>query len=539
MQIIDSSKTIASSSKSFFLGTMFSRISGLFRDMSLAFFFGNSASFASFLVAFRLANLFRRVFGEGILSSSFIPFFESEKIKSQKNAYLFYRDLLVSLAFLLGLIVVFLSACIFVSLHFIKNEQVGQILTLCSIMLPGLIFICLYALNTAFLQSEKIYFLPSIAPLVFNLVWIISAYLFKDAVDKVAMIAMSLGICVAFFMQFLLTMQKSMFLLLKKVSIKDLIKPKLFNSDLKKLIKPISLSIIGVCAVQINSALDSIFAKIADSSGPAYLWYAIRMEQLPIALFAIATSSALLPALTRAFQDNDMNKFRLFFNKSYEKNFVLMNVCFFGIFSLGVISINLLYGRGDFDNSCAINTLFCLWAYAPSLIFVGSILIFSQYFYCQKIYLYPVIASVCSVSCNVCLNAFFVFFCNWGAISIALATSISACFNCLLLLGFIIRHKKMRLFEKKSQYFKIVIVMFMASVSTIFLTNYIFQDPTKGIIFQNIVQLSLMKNSIALLQNFFVATSCYFLLIFFFAKLFKINAVFEIAKQYLLKIKID
>ena len=71
----------------------------------------------------------------------------------------------------------------------------------------------------------------------------------------------------------------------------------LFSPELKKMIAPLLLGAVGVGAVQINSALDAVFARSASLEGPAYLWYAIRIEQLPLALFGIALSSALFPLL--------------------------------------------------------------------------------------------------------------------------------------------------------------------------------------------------------------------------------------------------
>lgn len=85
---MDTAGTIVKSAKSFFVGTALSRVSGLLRDIAMAISFGSSPAIAAFFVAYRLANLFRRLFGEGNLSAAFVPHFSELK---EKGGF-FYRD---------------------------------------------------------------------------------------------------------------------------------------------------------------------------------------------------------------------------------------------------------------------------------------------------------------------------------------------------------------------------------------------------------------------------------------------------------------
>src|ERR1700733_2872839 len=89
----------------FFSGTLLSRITGMLRDVSMAYAFGTQPSIAAFMVAFRFAHLLRRLLGEGALQSAFIPEFEALRHQSEQRAFTFFRDLTVILSFFLVLLI--------------------------------------------------------------------------------------------------------------------------------------------------------------------------------------------------------------------------------------------------------------------------------------------------------------------------------------------------------------------------------------------------------------------------------------------------
>lgn len=104
-----------------------------------------------------------------------------------------------------------------------------------------------------------------------------------------------------------------------------------------------------------------------------------------------------------------------------------------GIFLVGASSVELLYGRGEFDASSTIGTTICLWAYGIGLIPMGLILILSPAFYARENFKTPVAASVAAMMLNVILNTILVVGGGLGAASVALATSLSAWLNMLWL----------------------------------------------------------------------------------------------------------
>ena len=152
-----------------------SRISGMLRDVSMAYAFGTQPSIAAFMVAFRFAHLLRRLFGEGALQTAFIPEFEALRHHNEERAFTFFRSLTAILSLFLTLLILLccgVLACFmwFGNLH----PDNYEILLLTLIMLPSLLFICLFGLNASLLQCEKSYFIPSVAPVAFNGIWVVS-----------------------------------------------------------------------------------------------------------------------------------------------------------------------------------------------------------------------------------------------------------------------------------------------------------------------------------------------------------------------------
>lgn len=426
----DSSRLVSKSALSFLTGTFLSRISGMLRDMTMAFCFGSNPAIAAFMVAYRFANLIRRLFGEGALSSSFIPHFEALRQDDPEKGAQFFRDLLFSWTVGLSTIILLVECALGCWLKWGDlSEGSSQILILSMLMLPGILFICLFALSSALLQCEKKFFLSGAAPIAFNFIWIIAIWKLRHENPSVAVIGLSAAIVLAFFMQWILTVPSNFRFLKSHLSFRQILQVRLFTPELKSALKPFLLGAIGVGAVQINSALDAVFARFASLEGPAYLWYAIRLQQVPLALFGLALSAALLPPLSRAIKANAWDQFRHLLHFALGRSFSLMMPCTIALFVLGPAIVNLIYGRGDFNAVSTYQTIICLWGYGIGLVPYVFVLILAPFFYAQKDYRTPTLASFLSVILSTGINAFMVFSLHLGAFSIALATSAAAFFN--------------------------------------------------------------------------------------------------------------
>ncbi|MGM0440620.1 MAG: murein biosynthesis integral membrane protein MurJ [Chlamydiota bacterium] len=430
----DTIKTIQRSAAGFFSGTMLSRISGMARDIAMAAAFGSVPAVAAFMMAFRFANLLRRLLGEGAMQSAFIPHFENKRIQCSALSAAFFRDIAASLSLLLIVMVIVAEFALWGSMALLTLSPGNhQVLLLTALMLPGTIFICLYGLNTGLLQCEGRYFVPSVAPVAFNLIWVGAVLWLQGDPPQSAMVALSVIVVVAFIAQWAITLPGVIKSLKHNLVLSLCRGIKLFSKDIRIMGKALLLGIIGVSATQLNSALDSIFARAADSQGPAYLWYAMRIDQLPLALFGIAISGALLPPLSRAIKSGNHLRYCQFFEFGMNRTITLMIPCTLALIVMGHSVVNLLYGHGNFAALAAVETSLCLWAYGLGLLPMTMVLLLSGASYALEDYKTPTIITIVAVLLNILLNAFFVFYLGLGAVSIALATACSALCNAYLL----------------------------------------------------------------------------------------------------------
>jgi len=523
---LDTSHSIIKSFKNFFLGTCFSKISGFLRDVSMAFFFGASPCLASFMVAFRFANLFRRLLGETSFQAGFVPYYENLRMQDKKKAAYFYRDLFFSLCCLLVILIFFGEIFLFFISKTFKNHE---IISLVQIMLGGLFFISLYGLNSSFLQCHNRYFLASFAPVSFNIIWIACVIFFRQTIDQKFVYILSIAVVIAFFFQYLTTAFRSFKIASEDLNFSEFLKPKLFSLEIKKLIKPIFLSIIGIGAVQLNSALDAVFANIAQRKGPAYLWYAMRLYQMPISLFAIAITAAILPPLTRAYKLGDLVNFKKFLDLALTKSFGLMMPCTIALIVLGPSMINLIYTRGAFNQNDLINTTLCLMGYATGLSFSTFVMIIVQAFWAKKEYIVPTIAAILAVIGNILLNSLFIFGFNMKSVSIAIATSLSSVLNFLILLIFL-KKKMCNLFQKEIflAIFKISMCSILAGLCTIYF-GYFIKDASVYFLLNH--DFSFPRSLLDKIYSFSLLSFIYLLTLFVFAFLTRTQEISELINR--------
>lgn len=527
---LDTQKTLSRSTLAFLSGTLLSRITGLGRDIAMAIVFGSNPAIAAFMVAFRFANLIRRLFGEGPLSSGFIPHFEQMRADSPERGAVFFRDLFFSLSLFLIFLIGAIEVALFVTLKW-GNLQPdnAQILYLTALMLPGILFICLFGLSSGLLQCERKFFLTGFAPVAFNLVWIVAILLLKGQDPAVAILPLCFAIIVAFFLQWAMLAPQTLNQVKRHLTWKQCFSPRLFPLEMRQIIKPLLLGIIGVGAVQINSTLDAVFARYASLEGPAYLWYAIRIEQFPLALFGIALSAALLPPLARALKSGAYEQYLQLLRFALRRSFSLIFPCSLGIFVLGIAGINLLYGHGDFGGEATYQTVLCLWGYGLGLLPASFVLLLAPAFYANKEFRTPMIGSVLSVLLNIFMTAVFVFGLGWGAFSIALATSCAAWFNFFYLSHHLAKRVGERLFNPSvfSSFIKTGGCSLIAAGATLLVGHFFIGDTTL-LIASGETQDCLISGIQEQLMQFTALGGTFVLLFFSYAWLFNAADVLEL-----------
>ncbi len=419
---IDSTQSIHRSASKFLSGTLISRVTGMLRDMAMAFAFGTAPALAAFMVAFRFAHLARRLFGEGSLQNTFIPHFEELRLSSPERAFAFFRDLQASMLMILGALVI-IGMTILLSLYPMSwSAETKQILLYTSLMLPSLFFICLYGLNAALLGCEKQFFTSGIAPVAFNLVWIAAALYLSPLPIEQAMIGLSLAVILGCLAQWAVTVPQTL-----KIISRGSFKP--FSPDVRNLLKPLLLANFGVAASQINNALDPLFALFANPEGPAWLWFAIRVQQLPLALFGIALANALIPPISRAIKSGNLEQFHHLFDYAVKRVIIFTVITTAAIFATAPTCVNLLFGRGNFDIESITGTALCLLGYGIGLFPMAYILIAAPALFALGDFKTPTKGATLSMLLNIGLNSLFVFGFAFGSPSVALATSLASFWN--------------------------------------------------------------------------------------------------------------
>lgn len=517
--------------KRFFSGTLLSRISGMGRDVTMAFAFGDHPSVAAFMVAFRLSNLFRRLLGEGPLQSAFIPHFEGLRVQDPAKASYFFRKLVLLMTFLLLFITGLSEGALYAVSYLDLSEGSREIVSLTAWLLPGLVFICLYGLNISLLNCYDSFFIPSFAPFISNMIWIVAAFCLRHYHPSLAMRDLAIWVVVGFMGQWLITLP----LTLKCVAAtwKEWLGIKI-PPEVIGLAKSFSLGAIGVGAMQINAFADSCFARYADIRGPIYLWYSIRLEQLALAIFGITCVTTITPRLSRAIKTLSLEMAQELFSLSYQRIMVIMIPCTFAIFALGLPAVNLIYGRGSFSAEAVYKTTSCLCAYGLGLVPSTLILLYSAIFYAKEQFRIPMWIALFTVVASLFLNFVFIFILDFGVISTALATSFTAWVNSLIL------SKMVRRMAWQSHYSfarvgGVLFASLFASCAVIAIDYFFFQGDIWKLVLQEPqnLQRSMGSQLLCFFSQFALFTSTFLL----YAQITKNGDILEFVQQLFLRKK--
>lgn len=393
---------------------MLSRVSGLGRDLVMAYAFGDHPSVGAFIVAFRFANVLRRFLGEGPLQAAFIPQFEGLEKGAGET---FFRKLCV---------VVGLAALCIIGLGELFMGK-GEIARLTGWMLPSLFFISLYGLNVSFLQCRNKFFVSSMAPFLCNVCWMIGAWTMRGREMEVAMVGLAKWVLGGFVLQWLVTAAQMRW----EIGRGRWLSRGLFDGQVRRLGSAFGLGAIGVGAVQINTFLDALFARFAHVSGPVYLWYANRFQLLALSLFGLAAINTLVPVLSRAIKGGDREEGLKIFRFGCRRMVAIMVPMTVAIVTLGYGAIDWIFGRGSFSAYAVGQTAACLAIYGLGIVPATLIHLYSAVFYAEGNFKTPMFLCVGTVALNVGLNGLFVFGLNLGPIAMAFSTSVAAWVNFL------------------------------------------------------------------------------------------------------------
>jgi putative peptidoglycan lipid II flippase len=410
--------------------TLLSRILGLIRDMIIAAVL-YPVSDALYL-AWTLPNLFRKLFGEGALSSAFIPIFIRVLNRSGAgSAFLLARRVITCISLCLLCLVAFLVALTYILptewlLPLFGNslEKMERTLPLARILLPYLLIVCVIAQCQGVLNSLQRFFVPALSPIILNITWIIAALLAGYAVmgdhSKKALL-IAAGIMVGGIFQLILfggALKRERFPLKPSFTFKD--------ADFKEVIVTMVPMALGVSAVQINVLVDRgvVSSMVPTDGGVTHLFLGHRLMQFPFALIGVALTTAAFPLFAKLFTAGDRKGFKENLAGALRINFFLSIPAAAGLALLARPVISLFFQRGDFTGEGTEATAAALLGYAVGIPFLSALLLLTRAFYAMGRWKQPLVVSACMVAVNILLDLVLVG--PFAEAGVAAATSIAA-----------------------------------------------------------------------------------------------------------------
>lgn len=409
--------------------TALSRILGFVRDMVTALFLGAGFGADAFFVAFRIPNLLRRLFGEGALSAAFIPtFVETLQHEGREEAAKLARIAFTFTAIVLSVVTlagVLLSPWIVraIAPGFLSDPDKFQLtVELNRTMFPYIFFISLVALASGVLNSMGHFSAPAAAPVVLNVCMIAAVAVMTTYFGAPAYTALAWGVVIAGVLQLALQIP---FMARRGVKLR----PDFHfgHPSLKKIGVLFVPAAFGGAVYQINVFIATILASLLPAGGVSWLYYADRVVELPLGIFAIALGTAVLPSMSRQVANGDMTG--LTRSLSYSLRFI----AFFTIpASVALILLRepivaVLFQRGRFTVVDTQETAYALLCYAVGLWAFSGLKVVTQGFFSLKDTRTPVYVSVVAVIVN--LVGGLILMKSMAQGGLALATSLSAAFN--------------------------------------------------------------------------------------------------------------
>ena len=292
--------------------TLLSRISGLLRDIVLSYLFGASAVADMFFVAFRIPNLFRRLFAEGAFSQAFVPVLMQYKSKGHNELTYFLAGLsglfgIVLIGFVaLGVIFASGLTALFAPGFIDHPEQFSATTELVRITFPYLAFISLTAFAGSLLNAHSQFALPAFTPVMLNLCLMIAATLALTGwfnVQPVVMVAW--GVMAAGIVQLgiqLPTLSRMGLLVRPQISVK--------HPGVRRVGVLLIPAVLAASVGQINALVNTALASTLASGSIAWLYYADRLLELPVGLVAVALGTVMLPHLSAMVARGDEESFK-------------------------------------------------------------------------------------------------------------------------------------------------------------------------------------------------------------------------------------
>ena len=414
--------------------TFISRVAGLIRDIFTTNLLGASIFHDIFVVVLKIPNVFRKLFAEGAFSQAFIPIYSkyigSKDDKGSQDFLNALFGILLSALFIftaLALLFAPMFILIFAPGFYFDIQKQDLAVSLLRIMFPYLALISLVAFAAGIQNSHNKFSIPAITPLIFNLSLIGSAWLVAPKID-IPVMALAWGVLLAGFLQLLF--QIAPLATIKKIPI-----PKIDfqNPGVKKFFILILPAIVAGGIAQINLLIDTIFASLLITGSPTWLYVSDRLIQFPMGIFAIAIGTVLLPSLSKAYAQKEIQAYTEQLEHAFKLVFFLAIPSLIGLVLFASPLLATIFQRGAFLWSDVQQASLSLIGFSFGLPFFMAMKVLVPAFFSRQNTKTPMLIAFLSLLINVCLNYLLAFYFGLGHLGLAIASSISAIVSVIIL----------------------------------------------------------------------------------------------------------
>ena len=416
--------------------TLLSRLTGFARDMLLAWMLGGGLISDAFFVAFVFPNNFRAIFGEGTINPAFLPRYAAlhargEYAKAARFADAVFSWQIAAQILLLAAAIIFMPGIIrLLAPGFAANPvQFALTVSLARVTFPYLILTLVAVQLSAMLNTIEKFWAAAAWSNLLNLSMIATLICwrwFPNAAYAAAWGVLLGGVAQLVF----ITWAASREGLRLKLSW-----PR-WSAEIKEFFIAFGAVTIGAGSVVILPFIDTIIASLLPTGSRTALYYADRINQLPLGVLGIALGTVLLPEMSRRLARGDSAGSNAAQNRSAATS-LLLTLPFAAVFLVipGTL-MRAVFAHGAFHTGAAMLAATALAAYGAGLPAMALVRIVASTFYARHDTLTPARATVTAIIVNIILKVIFVWGFHLGVAGVALGTALGAWINVGLLTWF-------------------------------------------------------------------------------------------------------
>ncbi len=418
--------------------TLASRILGLLRDALLARFVGAGFASDAYLIAFRLPNMFRALFAEGAFSAAFIPMFNRkvgdkdgrglpDGIAFAEDALSVLLPTLIVMTALLEVAAWPVTWLLTFGFNGASPERFAFVVHLSRLMLPYLLLISLVSLLGGILNSLHKFWVNAAAPILLNATLIAALLLFHAHDPLLTARNQAIAVTVSGALQLLWLIYAC-----RTSGIRLRLKRPQLNPDVRKLMSLIWPAAAGAGAVQINLVVSTaLAAALLPAGSVSYIYFADRLNQLPLGLIGIGLGTVLLPTISRQLGRGEEQHAMETQNRGMELALFLTLPATVALIVCSMPIVGALFQHGKFSAQDSLFTAQSLAAFSIGLPSYILVKVLTPGYYARSDTKTPVRYATLSMVVNLVLNLLLIK--PLGHMGPPLATAVASTVNVALL----------------------------------------------------------------------------------------------------------